>query len=235
MGDTKYEDGDTISFDDFGEGDNALLCKTPYEQCCQSSKAGEFYYPSGSIVNIRAMRESLYRNRGPSLIRLNYVTSITPRPPAGTYKCEIPDANGQTTNIYIHIVHGSVSTPSAKPVATTPTTEAPVRPYFQMGQVKYQDGAQLSLQSIGEGDSALKCVTQYTACCRDEKAGEFYDPQGTLVPVNAFGAAWYRNRADGYIRLNRRGIGQSEQAGRYCCEIPDVSGTATRICITLTA
>lgn len=232
VGDTIYKNGDSISFDDFGEGDDALMCMTPYQECCQSQRRGEFYYPDGSIVNIRAMGQSLYRNRGIPLIRLNHRESITPHPPAGTYRCDIPDASGQITSVYITITHGSVSTPSIKPPTTIPTTAAPARPYFQMGQVTYQDGAQLSLRMIGEEDNALKCVTQYQACCKDEKVGEFYDPRGSLVPVKAANEAWYRNRAQGYIRLNRRGTGQP---GQYCCEVPDISGASTRICITLTA
>ena len=96
------------------------MCMTQNEQCCQSQKAGEFYYPDGSIVNVRAARESLYRNRGDSFIRLNHVESISPSPPAGTYKCEIPDINGQTTNIFINIVHESTTEEPADPCSPSP-------------------------------------------------------------------------------------------------------------------
>ena len=124
MGNTRYEDGDTVSFDDFAEGSDALMCMTQYEDCCQSQRIGEFYYPDGSMVNIRVVRESLYRNRGVGFVRLNHVKTLTPSPPAGTYRCEILDVNGQTTSVHINIVHGSVS-----PVTTEePTVPDPCSP-----------------------------------------------------------------------------------------------------------
>ena len=42
----------------------------------------------------------------------------------------------------------------------------------------------------------------------------------------------YRNRAEGYIKLNRRG-GRTPPVGRYRCEIPDEDGKLTKIFINI--
>ena len=59
-----------VLISDIGEEDDALFCMTEYENCCKNPD-GEFYYPDSSKVRIRASGDSLYRNRGDQLIRLN--------------------------------------------------------------------------------------------------------------------------------------------------------------------
>ncbi len=88
---------------DIGEADNALLCVTEYEDCCnaQTTVAGEFYYPDESPVKVRASGDSLYRNRGDQLIRLNRRNGATS--PLGRYRCDIPDATGTTKSVFINI------------------------------------------------------------------------------------------------------------------------------------
>ena len=106
LGDRMYFENDVVLITDIGEGDNALLCVTEYEDCCnaQITVAGEFYYPDGSIVGVRASGDSLYRNRGDQLIRLNRRNGATS--PLGRYRCDIPDASGTTRSVYINIVLG---------------------------------------------------------------------------------------------------------------------------------
>ena len=88
---------------DIGEGDTAaLLCVTDRDGCCGApSPVGEFYYPDGSMVNIRASGDSLYRNRGNGFIRLNRRNNVLS--PLGRYRCAIPDSNGVMQNIYVNI------------------------------------------------------------------------------------------------------------------------------------
>ena len=87
---------------DIGEGDNALLCVTDSPDCCKPTNGplqGEFYYPDNTLVRNQAQNYSLYRNRGPQVIRLNRrsdVLLIT-----GVYRCEIPDSTGTNQSIYI--------------------------------------------------------------------------------------------------------------------------------------
>ena len=85
------------------------------------------------------------------------------------------------------------------------------------------------LQSIGEGDAALLCTTDSTACCTSAlgRAGEWLYPDRRMVPIMTPAVGdpepYYRNRGESLIRLNRRpNQGLSEMyTGMYCCEIPD--------------
>ena len=79
-----------------GEGDaGALLCTTDRTACCTGAgRAGEWFYPNGTMVSIMVVGQPYYRNRGTSLIRLNR------RPNqglslmyTGIYCCKIPDQN----------------------------------------------------------------------------------------------------------------------------------------------
>ena len=84
-----------------GEGDGALYCRTDKEECCGTvpNRFGEFYYPNGVRVPIARQQQGFYRNRGEQVIRLNRREGITS--PAGTYRCEIPNADDVMVKIYI--------------------------------------------------------------------------------------------------------------------------------------
>ena len=102
-----YLDGDTVLITEIGEGDDAaLLCVTDNTNCCASQTIGEFYYPDGSVVNVRGSGDSLYRNRGDGFIRLNRRNNALS--PLGKYRCNIPDSSGVFQNIYIDIIGKSV-------------------------------------------------------------------------------------------------------------------------------
>ena len=86
----------------------------------------------------------------------------------------------------------------------------------------------MTLEDIGEGDDALLCITNLTACCRPpfigdtgKALGNLYFPNGTRLPSdNATGKGWdfYRTRGQMEIHMNRRKSGVD---GIYHCEIPD--------------
>ena len=95
---------------------------------------------------------------------------------------------------------------------------------------------------IGEEDAALLCTTDSDSCCNGTgrlgyitigRAGEFYFPDGTQVPIsyNSLARNYYRNRIPGAIRLNRRSNGTI--TGRFRCEIPDASGTMVNLFINI--
>ena len=84
---------------EIGERDAALLCVTDNINCCSVSSGGEFYYPNGSKVKVRAAGDSLYRNRRAQVIRLNRrANSLSP---LGRYKCEIPDSREVVQHMYM--------------------------------------------------------------------------------------------------------------------------------------
>ena len=93
---------------DIGEGDDdALLCVTDSTICCGDPYfVGEFYYPSGNVVNVGGSGDSLYSNRGDGFIRLNRRNNALS--PLGKYRCSIPDSNGVFQNIFIDIISKSV-------------------------------------------------------------------------------------------------------------------------------
>ena len=88
------------------------------------------------------------------------------------------------------------------------------------------------LEDIDEGDDALLCITNQTACCRppytsgnESVFGNWFFPNRTRVPsdiANATsGEEWdfYRDRVQMVVRMNCRRDGVE---GIYRCEIPDV-------------
>ena len=94
----------------------------------------------------------------------------------------------------------------------------------------------MTLEDIGEGDDALLCKTNYTACCRrpytDEMGpalGNWYFPNGTRVP-SVSGMEWdiYRTRGQMVVSMHRRRGGVD---GVYCCEIPDAMNVTQTIYI----
>ena len=98
----------------------------------------------------------------------------------------------------------------------------------------YPNGSSISLPSIGQGDSAaLIFRTSNPDCCRTQRLGECYYPDGTLVRVRAGREQLYRNRGEQLIRLNRQTNFRGRQAttGLYCCKVPDWEN----ICVTIIA
>jgi hypothetical protein len=85
----------------------------------------------------------------------------------------------------------------------------------------YSNNSQVSMQEIGEGENALSCRTNNADCCKSSRSGEFFYPNGTLVPIRKTGHGFYRDRGEGEIHLNRL-----EEAnimlpmGKFRCEIP---------------
>ena len=89
----------------------------------------------------------------------------------------------------------------------------------------------VSLTDIGEGYSALHCLTSLTTCCRGAdggSAGEWFLPGQTspVVDVNAPNAgteSFTRNRGPSAVLLNRRtsAVGPT---GLYTCQVPDGNG-----------
>ena len=95
-----YLNNSIVSINDIGEADNALLCVTNNPDCCKPPPQGEFYYPNNTAVGFSSTN-SLYRNRGLQVVRLNRRNDVLSQ--TGSYKCEIPDSTGMNRSIYINI------------------------------------------------------------------------------------------------------------------------------------
>ena len=90
--------------------------------------------------------------------------------------------------------------------------------WFSLNGTTYQNNSNVILEDIGEGDDALLCMTNLTACCRHPyTAGNWFFPNGTRVPSSGYQWDFHRTRGQMVVRLHRRGSGEE---GIYRCEIP---------------
>jgi hypothetical protein len=92
-----YGDNDILSLRDIGEGRRALLCITSETGCCRDTDntniiiprfMREWYFPNGSFISRMDAGHSFYRDRGPSIVRLNWRNNANS--PIGIFSCIIP-------------------------------------------------------------------------------------------------------------------------------------------------
>ena len=103
--------------------------------------------------------------------------------------------------------------------------------------VSYPNNSVLSLDNIGEFStgSAILCTTNRNPCCSTppNRVGEWYYPNGSLVPNKAADEDFYRGRSNAQsISLNHRNYAQSP-SGTFFCELPDNGGVNHRLFVTL--
>ena len=91
------------------------------------------------------------------------------------------------------------------------------------------------LEDIGEGDNALLCITNLTACCRPPYTGDmgpalgnWFYPNKTRVPSQGNKWDFFRARGQMVVRMNRRRGGVE---GIYRCVIPDAMNVTQTIYI----
>ena len=110
----------------------------------------------------------------------------------------------------------------------------------------YANNSVIDINLVGEGfeapqitdGGALECHTDDTTCCRGidnpdwPGRGEWYYPDGTVVPSPGGDTGFYRIRGHMVIRLNRVG-GMAGPTGAYRCEIPGDGGVIITRYITL--
>ena len=115
---------------------------------------------------------------------------------------------------------------------------------FSLRGTTYQNNSLVTLEDIGEGDDALLCVTDQTACCRPPYTGEmgpawgnWFFPNRTRVPAyviyiqpDLIQWGFYRTRGHMVVRLHHRRGGED---GIYRCEIHDAMNVTQTIYIGL--
>ena len=70
---------------------------------------------------------------------------------------------------------------------------------------------------------ALLCCTDKPGCCGSEnREGQWYFPNGTMVRYNN-PQGFRRDRGDGVVRLKQNGA--STDRGLFYCEVPDANDT----------
>ena len=96
--------------------------------------------------------------------------------------------------------------------------------WFSFRNTTYQNNSCVALEDIGEGDDALDCRTNQSACCRSpytgngSSLGNWFFPNETKVRGSSKRWDFYRVRGHRSVVLNRR---RGEVEGIYRCEIPD--------------
>ena len=88
---------------------------------------------------------------------------------------------------------------------------------------------------------SLICKTNETNCCKslNNRFGEWYSPNGTIVPKNESDYRFYRTRSDdSEVFLHQRSSNHASSSivGVYCCEVPDTDencDVTQRLCVNL--
>ena len=90
----------------------------------------------------------------------------------------------------------------------------------------------MTLKEIGEGDDALFCMTNYTACCQHgvmgPALGNWFFPNGSRVPNLGSQTLFFRSRGKIAVHLQHKRGGAE---GIYRCEIPDAMNVTQTIYI----
>ena len=109
--------------------------------------------------------------------------------------------------------------------------------WFSLNDTTYHNNSLVTLEDIGEDDTALLCITNLTACCQRNDTHEnetalenWFFPNGTTVPSKKSNGSWdfYMDRGEMVVRLNRR---EGREDGIYRCEIPDSTNITQTIYI----
>ena len=72
-------------------------------------------------------------------------------------------------------------------------------------------------------------------CCSiPNRAGDWFFPDLTRVPIQGSATTFYRNRGDhGAVNLNRLNNNVMMPIGRFCCEVPDAIHVPQRLCVAI--
>ena len=100
--------------------------------------------------------------------------------------------------------------------------------------MNYSNNSTVNITDIGSCDGALLCITNNSSCCKNSlRAGEWYFPDKSIVPIQDEDGDFYRNRGDQVVRLHRRNNALMP-VGEYCCEVPNAIGNYRNVCIVVT-
>ena len=106
---------------------------------------------------------------------------------------------------------------------------------FSLNGATYQNNSLVTLEDIGENDTALFWMTNFTACCRRpytgisrSSIGNWLFPNGSRVPSQAQWWDFHRGRGQMVVQLYRTRGGED---GIYHCKIPDAMNVTQTIYI----
>ena len=101
--------------------------------------------------------------------------------------------------------------------------------------MQYPNNSIVRIEDVGEGSHALACQTDRRPCCGTlpDRFGQWYYPNGRVVPIEGARESFYRNRNDeGLVLLHRRYY-SLYPTGLYCCVLPDANDVNQKLYIGL--
>jgi hypothetical protein len=116
-----------------------------------------------------------------------------------------------------------------------PITHTHVGVYLHLRGTVHANNSAISITEIGEtnttSNTGLQCITDRMPCCGyQDRAGEWFFPDGTAVPRENNAMTLFRNRGDdGTVNLNRLS-GITMPTGLFCCEVPNAVNIIDRVC-----
>jgi hypothetical protein len=114
--------------------------------------------------------------------------------------------------------------------------------HLLLNGTRYANNSEILIFEIGQVNSeaesdvneALQCVTNKMPCCRSDRIGQWYFPNGMLVSVKGRSQFFYRDRGDnGTVNLNRVSENVMSPTGQFCCVVPDSNGTNQTLCVNI--
>ena len=105
-----------MTLDEIGEDSAALFCLTNKTDCCRSPDTppgvgpfGHWFFPNGSSNKDIMSGDDIYRDRGPSFVRLQRRNNAQT---TGVFCCEVPDASGTNQQLYVGVYPVNSGSPS---------------------------------------------------------------------------------------------------------------------------
>ena len=112
--------------------------------------------------------------------------------------------------------------------------------YLSLKGVVYPNNSVILITEIEQtnttSNNGLQCITDRSPCCASQpnRAGEWFFPDGVMVPNSVSATSFYRNRGDdGTVTLNRLNNDVMMPTGRFCCVVPDAIGISQWACTVI--
>lgn len=110
--------------------------------------------------------------------------------------------------------------------------------YLFHGGIVYANNSAIHIDEIGNYDTygAIQCITEKEYCCRSNRLGDWFYPDGTIVKpqylARDYGDGFYRNRGDERsVILNRFNSSVMSPTGFFCCVVPNSEGINQTLCV----
>ena len=99
---------------------------------------------------------------------------------------------------------------------------------FLLGGMLLPNNSRVLLSVIGEGSSALFCLTDREACCSgSNNRGAWKSPSGSSVSESSSSDSFYVVKGFSSVQLNRRSS-VTEPTGAFTCLIPSANNSAAQ-------